>query len=106
MAQSLHSKLQAEKSRLAVAVQACEAATASISRPSSPLETAMQPIPEKELMVRAKLEDLIDQVRANCCDVRVIVAHFALFFYFFILFFFMFDVVCAIFVFVFSLCII
>lgn len=62
LAQSLHSKLQAEKSRLAVAVQACEAATASISRPSSPLETAMQPIPEKELMVRAKLEDLIDQV--------------------------------------------
>lgn len=59
----LHSKLQGEKSRLAVAVQACEAATASISRPSSPLETAMQPIPEKELMVRAKLEDLIDQVR-------------------------------------------
>lgn len=63
LAQSLHTKLQGEKSRLAVAVQACEAATASISRPSSPLETAMQPIPEKELMVRAKLEDLIDQVR-------------------------------------------
>ncbi len=65
LAQSLHTKLQAEKSRLAVAVQACEAATASISRPSSPLETAMQPIPEKELMVRAKLEDLIDQVRVS-----------------------------------------
>lgn len=65
LAQNLHSKLQAEKSRLAVAVQACEAATASISRPSSPLETAMQPIPEKELMVRAKLEDLIDQVRID-----------------------------------------
>lgn len=61
-AQNLHGKLQSEKSRLALAVQACEAATASISRPSSPLETAMQPIPEKELMVRAKLEDLIDQV--------------------------------------------
>lgn len=77
MAQSLHSKLQAEKSRLAVAVQACEAATASISRPSSPLETAMQPIPEKELMVRAKLEDLIDQVRMDVnpithCDVDVL----------------------------------
>ena len=62
LAQNLHNKLQSEKSRLAVAVQACEAATASISRPSSPLETAMQPIPEKELIVRAKLEDLIDQV--------------------------------------------
>lgn len=61
-AQTLHTKLQAEKSRLAIAVQACEAATASISRPSSPLENAMQPIPEKELIVRAKLEDLIDQV--------------------------------------------
>lgn len=62
LAQSIHNKLQAEKSRLAVAVQACEAATASISRPSSPLETAMHQIPEKELVVRAKLEDLIDQV--------------------------------------------
>lgn len=64
-AQNLHNKLQAEKSRLAVAIQACEAATASISRPSSPLETAIQPIPERELMTRAKLEDLIDQVRNN-----------------------------------------
>lgn len=62
LAQSLHNKLQAEKSRLALAVQACEAATASISRPSSPLEATIQQIPEKELMVRAKLEDLIDQV--------------------------------------------
>ncbi|VEN42511.1 unnamed protein product, partial [Callosobruchus maculatus] len=35
-AKDLHSKLQTEKSRLAMAVQACEAATASISRPSSP----------------------------------------------------------------------
>lgn len=61
-AQTLHNKLQSEKSRLAIAVLACEAATASISRPSSPLECAMQPIPEKELIVRAKLEDLIDQV--------------------------------------------
>lgn len=61
-AQTLHNKLQSEKSRLAIAVLACEAATASISRPSSPLECAMQPIPERELIVRAKLEDLIDQV--------------------------------------------
>lgn len=61
-AQNLNNKLQAEKSRLAAAVQACEAATASISRPSSPLESAMQAIPERELVVRAKLEDLLDQV--------------------------------------------
>lgn len=66
LAQTLHNKLQSEKSRLAVAVQACEAATASISRPSSPLEPAAQQIPEKELMVRAKLEDLIDQVCYIC----------------------------------------
>lgn len=61
-AQNLHNKLQGEKSRLAIAVQACEAATASISRPSSPLEPNIPQIPEKELHVRAKLEDLIDQV--------------------------------------------
>lgn len=78
LAQMLHNKLQAEKSRLALAVQACEAATASISRPSSPLEQQMQQIPEQELMVRAKLEDLIDQVRFCvvfrycCCCCRLI----------------------------------
>lgn len=61
-AQNMQTKLNNEKSRLASAVQACEAATATISRPSSPLETAMQVIPERELIVRAKLEDLLDQV--------------------------------------------
>ncbi|KAL5279677.1 hypothetical protein ACFFRR_003964 [Megaselia abdita] len=64
-AQNLNTKLQAEKSRLAAAVQACEAATASISRPSSPLESAMQAIPERELIVRAKLDDLLDQVQSH-----------------------------------------
>lgn len=61
-AQNYHNKLQVEKSRLLHAVQACEAATASISRPSSPIDSAHQVIPEKELMVRARLEDLIDEV--------------------------------------------
>jgi nesprin-1 len=60
--QSLHNKLQAEKARLAVAVQACEAAAACISRPSSPQDTVPPPIPDRELVVRARLEDLIDQV--------------------------------------------
>ena len=60
--QSLHNKLQAEKSRLAVAVQACEAAAACISRPSSPQDTMPPPVPDRELVVRARLEDLIDQV--------------------------------------------
>lgn len=58
----IHNKLHGEKQRLAIAVQACEAATASISRPSSPLEPNIPQIPEKELIIRAKLEDLIDQV--------------------------------------------
>lgn len=60
--QSLHNKLQIEKSRLAVAVQACEAAAACISRPSSPQDTVPPPIPDRELIVRARLEDMIDQV--------------------------------------------
>lgn len=58
----MHGKLQGEKARLQLAVQACEAATASISRPSSPQEIAPVPIPQQELLVRAKMEDLIDQV--------------------------------------------
>lgn len=51
-ANELNNNLQNEKVRLALAIQACEAATASISRPSSPLEASSQVIPEKELMVR------------------------------------------------------
>ncbi|XP_033150837.1 nesprin-1 [Drosophila busckii] len=64
-AQDMQQKLNNEKARLAAAVQACEAATASISRPSSPLETAMHAIPERELIVRSKLEDLLDQVQSH-----------------------------------------
>lgn len=64
-AKEISSSLQKQKQRLAAAVQACEAATASISRPSSPIEVAMQPIPEKELRVRAQLEDLTDNVRTR-----------------------------------------
>lgn len=74
-ATTMHNKLQSEKARLAIAVQACEAATASISRPSSPLETALHPIPERELIVRAKLEDLIDQV----CDFHMHFQRYCLF---------------------------
>jgi hypothetical protein len=44
-------------------VQACEAATATLSRPASPQESIMQPIPDKELIVRGRLEDLIDKVK-------------------------------------------
>lgn len=62
--QVVHNRLQGEKSRLAVAVQACEAAAACISRPSSPQDTAHAPIPDREIAVRVRLEDLIDQV----CD--------------------------------------
>lgn len=70
----MHNKLQAEKSRLAIAVQACEAATASISRPSSPRDILPPSIPIRELEVRARLEDFIDQVCicllsfSLCCD--------------------------------------
>lgn len=59
----MHGKLQGEKARLALAIQACEAATASISRPSSPIDIMPVPIPHQEIVVRARLEDLIDQVQ-------------------------------------------
>ena len=36
----IHNRLQNEKSRLVTAIQACEAATACISRPTTPLEDA------------------------------------------------------------------
>lgn len=62
-AKDLNNKLQTEKTRLAGAIQACEAATACVSRPSSPLEAAPPSTPEKELLIRARLDDLIDQLQ-------------------------------------------
>lgn len=64
---NLQDKLQQEKQRLTLACQACEAATASISRPSSPVFNQSPQIPEKELLVRAKLEDLVDKL-LPCID--------------------------------------
>lgn len=59
---TLHNKLQAEKARLALAVEACEAAVACVSRPGSPLDTPPIQIPAREIEVRTKLDSLIDQV--------------------------------------------
>lgn len=64
---SMQDKLQQEKQRLTLACQACEAATASISRPSSPVFNQSPQIPEKELVVRAKLDDLVDKL-LPCID--------------------------------------
>ena len=61
--QGLHNRLQNEKARLATAIQACESASASISRPSSPLDEAPEANHKKENEAKQKLEDLIDQVR-------------------------------------------
>lgn len=55
-------KLQGEKTRLALAIQACEAAVASISRPSSPVESSNSQIPEQEISIRLRLEEYLDQV--------------------------------------------
>lgn len=62
-ARTLHNKLQAEKARLALAVEACEAAAACVSRPSSPLDAPPIQVPAREVEVRTRLDDLIDQVR-------------------------------------------
>ncbi|CAG9579065.1 unnamed protein product [Danaus chrysippus] len=64
-ARTLHNRLQTEKSRLCAAVAACSAAAASVSRPSSPADTAPPPVPQRELHVRARLEDLIDQTHVS-----------------------------------------
>ncbi|XP_025834538.1 nesprin-1 isoform X2 [Agrilus planipennis] len=75
-AKDMHEKLQGEKQRLALAVQACEAATASISRPSSPRDNLPPPIPQKELEVRGRLEDLIDQVQSHLVNLAAAVSDF------------------------------
>lgn len=64
---SMQNKLQNEKQRLTLACQACEAATASISRPSSPVFNQSPQIPEKEILVRLKLDDLVDKL-LPCID--------------------------------------
>lgn len=45
-----------------MAVQACEAATACISRPNTPQDPIAHRVPESELTARTKLEDFLDQV--------------------------------------------
>ncbi|CAG4999353.1 unnamed protein product, partial [Parnassius apollo] len=64
-ARALHNRLQTEKARLSAAVAACSAAAASVSRPASPADSAPLPVPPRELLVRARLEDLIDQVQSH-----------------------------------------
>lgn len=61
-ARVLHNKLQGEKARLALAVEACEAAAACVSRPGSPLDAPPIQVPAREVEVRTRLDDLIDQV--------------------------------------------
>ncbi|KAK2588097.1 hypothetical protein KPH14_004158 [Odynerus spinipes] len=56
-------KLEAEKTRLALAVEACEAAAACISRPGSPLDAPPVQIAPREVEIRTRLEDLIEQVQ-------------------------------------------
>jgi hypothetical protein len=69
--QGLHNRLQSEKATLQAAVQACEAAVASVSRPGTPLTAAgggaMSGAPEKEVQIKLKLEDLIDKVWMEGC---------------------------------------
>ncbi|XP_076667923.1 muscle-specific protein 300 kDa isoform X16 [Andrena cerasifolii] len=64
-ARALHNKLQSEKTRLALAVEACEAAVACVSRPGSPLDAPPVQIPAREVEVRTKLEELIDQAQGH-----------------------------------------
>ena len=58
----IHKRLQNEKSRLATSIQACETATASISRPTSPIDNENDVMHKRENDAKLKLEDLIDQV--------------------------------------------
>ncbi|XP_076280585.1 muscle-specific protein 300 kDa [Lasioglossum baleicum] len=68
-ARALHNKLQGEKTRLALAVEACEAAVACVSRPGSPLDAPPVQIPAREVEVRTKLEGLIDQAQGHLMTV-------------------------------------
>ncbi|XP_043492348.1 nesprin-1 [Polistes fuscatus] len=73
-ARTLHNKLQSEKTRLALAVEACEAAAACISRPGSPLDAPPVQIAPREVEIRTKLEDLIDQMQTHLTNVTKVVA--------------------------------
>ncbi|XP_029680499.1 nesprin-1 isoform X2 [Formica exsecta] len=68
-ARTLHNKLQAEKARLALAVEACEAAATCVSRPGSPLDAPPIQVPAREVEVRTRLDDLIDQMQTHLANV-------------------------------------
>merc|ERR1712223_1708508 len=63
----MHSRLENGKSRLVSAIQACEAATACISRPTTPLEDVKS---LKETEAKQTLEDLMDQEITHSDRVR------------------------------------
>ena len=61
---------------LSLAIQACETATANISRPSSPQERNEHVIPEKESEVRLKLDDFADQSQMHIGNLKELVQGF------------------------------
>lgn len=55
--------------RLAHAIQNCEAAIACVSRPGSPTGQPGPPVFDKEISVRLRLEDNIDQVNLQVFEI-------------------------------------
>ena len=70
--QAIHTNLQNEKSRLSSAIVACETASASISRPTSPKEQANG----RESDAKIKLEDLTEKVCHQILYFVVLNVHF------------------------------
>ena len=67
---AIHNRLQAEKALLQTAVQACEMATASISRPGTPIkdDSDANAAPAREVGIKLKLEELIDRVEVRMTE--------------------------------------
>ena len=69
---AIHNRLQAEKALLQTAVQACEVASASISRPGTPIRDGSEEggaaAPAREVGIKLKLEELIDCVESRMTE--------------------------------------
>ena len=67
---AIHNRLQAEKALLQTAVQACEMASASISRPGTPIkdDSDANAAPAREVGIKLKLEELIDRVEGRMTE--------------------------------------
>ncbi|XP_013784499.1 nesprin-1-like, partial [Limulus polyphemus] len=67
------SQLVMARQQLQTAIQGCVEATTSLSRPSSPEDAIVSPLPERETQIKIRLQDFIEQAESRIVAINNIV---------------------------------